>query len=445
MRHRGSALIRGAFMRLLAAGFMLGVLGSAAADTMFRVDARHSGTYEAAGVPVFHRVKWTFQAGGAIVSTPALIERTLYFGSNDHNLYAVDAASGALRWKFATKGRITSSPAVGNGRVYFGSYDSNFYALDAATGALVWKFTTAGERRFSGKHLHGAEPAAELMPDPFDVFLSSPALAKGSVYFGSGDGNVYALDAANGALVWKFHTGNVVHASPAVADGIVYVGSWDSYFYALDSASGKELWRFKTGVDPAINNQVGIQSSAVVADGVVYFGCRDSHLYALDAASGAPRWAFSTGDSWVVSSPTVRAGTVYFATSDSGLVEALDAKTGTAIFSLDFKHWPFFSSPALAGDFLYIGSHLGKVLAIDLKTRQVAWEFQTNDAQRNALPYTKSDGTPNYRAAAHDSFYDQLVIGVDRLMSIGAVLSTPVVDGNTLFFGSWDGQLYALE
>ena len=57
---------------------------------------------------------------------------------------------------------------------------------------------------------------------------------------------------------------------------------------------------------------------------------------------------------------------------------------------------------------------------------------------------TNADGTPNYRAAARDSFYDQLVIANDRMMSVGAVLSTPVVDGDTIYFGSWDGQLYAI-
>ena len=45
------------------------------------------------------------------------------------------------------------------------------------------------------------------MPDPFDLYLSSPAVWKGVVYFGSGDGNVYALDAVSGAERWKFHTG----------------------------------------------------------------------------------------------------------------------------------------------------------------------------------------------------------------------------------------------
>ena len=69
-----------------------------------------------------------------------------------------------------------------------------------------------------------------MMPDPYDVFLSSPAVWNGTVYVGSGDHNVYAIDAQSGALRWKFVTGNIVHASPAVADGIVYIGSWDRYF-----------------------------------------------------------------------------------------------------------------------------------------------------------------------------------------------------------------------
>jgi eukaryotic-like serine/threonine-protein kinase len=164
----------------------------------------------------------------------------------------------------------------------------------------------------------------------------------------------------------------------------------------------------------------------------------------VDAANGTRRWAFSTGDSWVISSPAVRDGTVYFATSDSGLVQALDARDGHPIFSLDFKHWPFFSSPTLAGGLLYIGSHAGKVLAIDLKDRKLAWEFATDGARQNGAAYTGADGTPNYRAAVSDAFYDQLVIGFDRMMSVGAVLSTPVIDGDTLYVGSWDGQLYAI-
>jgi hypothetical protein len=84
------------------------------------------------------------------------------------------------------------------------------------------------------------------------------------------------------------------------------------------------------------------------------------------------------------------------------------------------------------------------VLAIDLKAQKTAWSFVTDGARANAAALTKADGTPDYRAAATDSFYDSLVIGVERMMSVGAVLSSPVLDGDTLYVGSWDGQLYAL-
>jgi eukaryotic-like serine/threonine-protein kinase len=410
----------------------------------FRADARHTGIYQGSGVPVLHGVKWKFHTGAAVLSSPAVADGSVYFGSSDHNFYALDARTGAQRWKFASKGRITSSAALAAGVVYFGSFDGTFYALDAASGKARWKFATAGERRFSGRHLHGADPAGEVMPDPFDFFLSSPAVAAATVYFGSGDGNVYALDSASGALRWKFHTGNVVHASPAVEKGTVYVGSWDSYFYALDAATGQPRWRFKTGEDPKISNQVGIQSSAVVADGVVYFGCRDSNLYALDAASGTKLWSYPTQGSWVISSPAVRDGKVYFATSDSGLLIALDAKSGAQVFQQSFKHWPFFSSPALAGPLLYIGSHAGKVLAINTQDGTVTWTFATDGEQKNGARFTKRDGTPDYEAAFTDFFYDDLIIGTDRMMSVGAVLSSPVVDGDTLYFGSTDGELYAI-
>src|ERR1019366_4710581 len=145
--------------------------------------------------------------------SPAVAAETVYVGSTGGNLYAIDRAAGTEKWHFEAKSRIASSPAVSNGLVFFAAYDSNFYAVDAATGQLKWKFKTGGERRFTARHLHGSQPASESMPDPFDCYLSSPVVWNGGGYFGSGDGNVYALDAASGALKWKFKTGDVGHAS----------------------------------------------------------------------------------------------------------------------------------------------------------------------------------------------------------------------------------------
>ena len=411
---------------------------------MFRGNARHSGVYDAAGVTKLSGVKWQFHTAGEVISSPAVVGGTIYVGSTDGNMYAVNRETGKLQWKFDAKSRIASSPAVSDGIVYFGAYDGSFYAVDAAAGQLKWKFHTGGERRFEGKHLHGSQPADEVMPDPFDCYLSSPVVWNGVVYFGSGDGNVYALNAASGAVNWKFKTGDVVHASPAIAGGTVFIGSWDSYFYALDAATGKEKWRFKTGEDHDTYNQVGIQSSAAVMDGVVYFGCRDSNLYAVDAATGQKKWAFPTNGSWVITSPAVENGKVYFATSDSGLFYELDAKNGSVVFSLKFQGWTTFSSPAIAEGMLYVGSSAGKLNAIDLKNQKAAWAFETDAAKQNGPAYTQPDGTPNYAAAFNSDFYDDLMAGYAKLLTVGPIFSSPVVVDNVIYVGGTDGNLYAL-
>jgi outer membrane protein assembly factor BamB len=436
-------------MRVASVVTVLGIgavagLAAAPGSPMFRGDAEHTGVYDGPGVPTLHGVKWTFHTHGQIYASPAVVDGVAYIGSTDGVVYAVDAATGAQKWKLATRGRVVSSPAVVAGTVYVVSYDSKLYAIDAATGTAKWTFATAGEHRFIAKHIHGLQPDNEPMPDPFDFFLSSPAVADGVVYFGSGDGRVYAVDAASGALRWQVQTGNVVHASPAIANGVVYIGGWDTYFRALDAATGRELWKFKTGDDDVIHNQTGIQSSAAVANGLVYFGCRDAHLYALDAKTGARAWAYDTKGSWVIGSPAVKDDVVYFATADSGLFHAVDARNGAERFSIATNRWPMFSSPAIAGTLAYVGTHQGKLIAIDLAGQKLAWMYQTPASLERGPALTTADGVPDYAAAMPSPFYDDTVAGIQKLFSVGAILSSPVVVGSTIYVGSADGSLYAI-
>jgi outer membrane protein assembly factor BamB len=422
-----------------------GAPGEAGKDSTatFRGDVRHTGVYDSAA-PSLRSGKWKFKSNGRIFSSPAVYNGTVLVGSNDHHLYAVNATDGTLQWKFDTKGAVASSPAVANGVAFIVSLSGSLYAVDAATGTQKWKFDTAGEHRFTAPGVHGLQPSTETMPDPFDVFLSSPTVEGGAVFFGSGDGNVYAVDAATGVLRWKFPTGDVVHSSPAVDSGRVYVGSWDSYLYALDASTGKAVWRFKTGEDPKIHNQVGIQSSPVVSDGIVYFGCRDSNLYAVDATTGTEKWKFNNKGSWVITSPAVSGGRVYFATSDSSRFHALDAKTGAPVFQLGTGLFVF-SSPAIAGGKAYFGTHAGVVKAVDLKSQAIAAEFRTDASKENLPKYSNPDGRLNQRALYPDSTLDGIIVGLDRLYSVGSVFSSPVIRGGVLYVGSTDGYLYALE
>ena len=436
----------GASPKARIAVLLLALVGAApcGAQSMFRGDAAHTGAYASDAPREFHRVKWKFPTGLRIVSSPVWHEGALYFGGDDGNIYAVDAATGRQLWKRATGGPVPATPAVAGGLVYAGSYDGKFYAVDARTGAVRWKFATGGERRFEAKGLHGLQPKTQTIADPFDVFLSSPVVAQGMVYFGSGDHHVYALDARSGELRWKFRTGEVVHASPAHAGGVLYVGSWDAHLYALDAATGREIWRFRAGEDPVLHNQVGFQSSPAVVNGVVYSGCRDSNLYAIDAATGKEKWRFSTGASWVISSPAVAQGKVYFATSDSSLIHVVDAETGKPVLQQQGKAF-MFSSPALAGGVMLIGVLNGTLEARDRDTGVLLWEFQTEASKENNGWVLTADRRFNAPLLYRSSWHEAPLAATERQFGVGSIFSSPLVVGGVVYFGSADGNLYAIE
>ncbi len=354
------------------------------------------------------------------------------------------ASDGTLVWKFATKGPVNSSAAVSNGAVFFSSLDGNVYAVDETRGAEKWRFRTRGERRFSAPGIHGMLPRTETMPDPFDVFLSSPAVAHGVVYVGSGDHNVYAIDSHSGALVWKFATGNVVHASPAVDGGVVYVGSWDRYFYALNARTGAVLWKFATGDDRDIYNQVGIAGSAAVANGLVYFGCRDSHFYALDARTGSLAWKRDEHGSWVVGSPAVADGTVYYTTSDERRFYAVDAKTGAPRFTVGYSAFAF-SSPSIAGSIAYFGSFDGRLYGVDVSSGTVVARFSTDASARHLREHVDTSGNLDLRSFYSTATLDGTIVGLNGIYGLGSIAGSAAIAGGTLFIGSTEGTLYAIE
>jgi len=433
-------------MKRLAALALLGTFAvPALAQTTFHGDVARTGVYETPGPRQLGGVKWIFKTGGPIVSSPAVADGVVYITSLDGHLYTIDEETGKEKWNFKSRMPIASSPAVAGGLVYFVSSTGALAAIDRETGKPRWVFATEFERKFEAKNLHGYPSASQTIPDAWDLFTSSPAVVNGSVFFGSGDGNVYAVGATSGLLQWKFSTRDVVHASPAVAGGTVYIGSWDSVLYALDAETGQPKWSFQAGNDPVIHNQVGFQSSPAVVGGTVYVGCRDAHVYALDAATGRKRWDYPTSKSWVIGTPAVRDGMVYAGTSDSARFMALDAKTGRLRFNFDAKAY-MFSSPALAGDLAYVGDHNGKLYAIDAKTGTLAWEFQTEASKADRMKVLNADGSLNQEAFAPlFGDFEDMYIDVYRFASIGAIVSSPAVDRGAIYFGSMDGNLYALR
>jgi outer membrane protein assembly factor BamB len=84
------------------------------------------------------------------------------------------------------------------------------------------------------------------------------------------------------------------------------------------------------------------------------------------------------------------------------------------------------------------------MFAIDANAHKVAWEFQTDSSRQNAAAFSKPDGTPNYQAVMDENFYDSVLVGLDKLEATRSILSSPVVVNGVIYFGSSDGNVYAI-
>ncbi len=198
-------------------------------------------------------ILWLNATGAAVVASPSIDNGVVFFGEDDGSVLALNQTTGHRIWGTGLSSPVRNAPAVANGKVYIGSFN-RFYALNEATGATSWSFATAGYN------------------------TTSAAVYQGIVYFGTGRGNVYALNGTSGAQIWgPALSAASVSSSPALALGskVLLVGSNDRYLYALNMTTGVRLWRYLTGG--------AVSSSPAVADGRVFVGSQDSVVYALGA------------------------------------------------------------------------------------------------------------------------------------------------------------------
>ncbi len=265
--------------------------------------------------------KWSLLTGRVIGSPAIDVDGTIYFGSGDGRLYAI-TPDGTEKWNFLTGGYYFSSPAIGtDGTVYFGSYDDKFYALNP-DGTLKWSFNTTdvvsspaigtnGTIYFSsGDFSSGDSRLYAITPDGTEKwnflaggYARSPTIGDdGTIYVG-GSGNLFAIN-PDGSEKWAFLTGGGVAAIGA--DGTIYVGSSDNRLYAINP-DGTEKWNFLTGG--------GVGSLAIGADGTIYFGSGDSRLYAINP-DGIEKWSFITGGDFISSLAIGADGTIYFGFED---------------------------------------------------------------------------------------------------------------------------------
>ncbi|HDY87582.1 MAG TPA: hypothetical protein ENH82_05625, partial [bacterium] len=309
--------------------------------------------------------------GNYISSSPSIgHDGTIYFGSSNHNLYAVHP-NGKKKWQYHTNGEIDDSPSISrNGTIYFGSFDTYFYAL-SPEGKLLWRYKTG------------------------DLIRSTPAIAvDGTIVFGSYDGYLYALN-PDGTLKWKYKAGGKIASSPLISlDGNIYFGARDWNVYALTSY-GELMWKYKTG------GIIHWSSPAAGYDGVLYIGSFDGNLYVINP-DGTLRWKYKTGGN-IGSSPALgKDGTVYFESCDSYFY-ALSVD-GTLKWKYDVQNTELGCHPVIGKDgTIYVGSDDGHFYALN-PDGILKWKYETKGSLLTTGA-TIDDNGIIYFVSADGNFY----------------------------------------
>lgn len=332
-------------------------------------------------------VRWNYVTGFSVYNSPAISDGVVYAGSD--SLYAFNADTGVLFWTYPVP--ASDTPAVDGGVVYVGSGDGNVYALDARTGALQWKFPVANFDADGltvadgvvyvggGGNVYALDAKTGTQRWKYNAggdLVHSPAVANGIVYVGTL--NLLALNAKTGALLWTFESGQVF-SSPAVSGGVVYVGSGDGNLYAVDASSGLFLWNY------FVDDNYNAVDAPVVSNGVVYQGSFACYVYALNAHTGELVWShyFGGGDP-IYSDPAVANGVVYVGDS-AGNANALDVGTGTLLwtYSIGGGVENHANTPSVANGAVYFGTDAGDVYAFSLRGAT------SRDASLASRPNTK--------------------------------------------------------
>ncbi|MFC9857692.1 MULTISPECIES: outer membrane protein assembly factor BamB family protein [unclassified Streptomyces] len=317
------------------------------ASTTYQINARHDGSLvdTAVGAPPLSR-KWSRDLGGS-VSYPIVAGGRVFVTAASPDgygttLYAIDAATGENAWKPVGLGGTYwwSALTYGGGRLYAQNYDGVLTAFNPVTGKKIW--TVA-------------------LPDQYS-FTSPPTFAGGVVYTGGAGsgGTLYAVNAADGAVLWTQPVENGDNSSPAITANGVYVSYACELTYAFDPKSGAPVWHHRTGCSG------GGGRTPVVADGGVWI--RDDGGIALDAADGTVRSTY--GATGRAPAPAFDGRQGYFV--DDGVLEERHSRTLAT-------RWRFegdgliSTAPIVVNGYVYVGSRSGRLWALNGATGQSVW------------------------------------------------------------------------
>lgn len=210
------------------------------------------------------QIRWKFRARGPIISQPEVDDSNVYFASKEGYAYSVMQTQSKQVWRKNLNGTIEESFLLSDDTIFVGTTDGNIHALNKEKGAVLWKQSVEDED-----------------------FRKRPAIASDRVFFLSTSGILVALEKNTGKPLWKFKAGGECFGSPFAAEDVVFIGCNDRTLYALDPKAGFVRWKFLADSE--------IQGSPVADDESVYFGAESGYFYCVRRSDAKLEWRRKTG------------------------------------------------------------------------------------------------------------------------------------------------------
>ncbi len=324
---------------------------------MDRGNPARSGVMPGPGLSGDLQLRWSFEAGRGLISSPAVVNDTIFITSGSDldagSVIAIDAVTGSERWRAPVENSIGASPAIADGVVYSVDVGGIVYAFDARTGEELWRRDLQSGWASPPVVVDGSvyvATAPYLAPLHIAVHAGTVVLGSGLVGQAAGGLAVYALnqttgeerwryaevlpiqtgvlafDGESGALKWDFEMQSL-ESGPAVSGNRVYAGSTvEAKLYAIDLAEGNELWQ------AAIDKDLAQNASPAFAGGNLFITTAFGTVICLDEDSGIERWRAPTQHMSLSNSAIVIDHTVYVVDTAFG-VSALSRDDGSVIWT----------------------------------------------------------------------------------------------------------------
>lgn len=296
------------------------------------------------------------QPGGVASNAPG----HLAIGGSIKVAWNADAGTGTSFY-----GKLTASPIVYEGMVFTLDAAGKVSAFSVSSGSSVWRVSTT--------------PPNEKDQEGFGGGLAADG---GRLYVGTGFGYVMALEPRTGKKIWEKYVGSPVRLSPTAVNDRVFILSKEGQVYCLQASDGAELWTFR-----GLPERASILSNASPAvDGdisVIPYPTGD--LIALRVATGQPAWSESLSRSRTASSmaamsdtarPVIEGGTV-FAIGHAGRMVATAAKSGERLWTLNV---PSLQPPWVSGDAVFVVDTGGQLMAINRRDGKIQWTTKLTGA-----------------------------------------------------------------